>query len=388
MNVWFRLRPPCSEFHRRPFDSGPNLMPVLAVLLLLLVLPVAVPGEQAIPDRYWPSKRLAGQLGQSVSVHWNDVPLRDAVERLSQSQRLCVWLDRRVDPTIEVSLSANDESLASVLDHLAARVDGAYVAIGDIVYVGPAKSARDARTVLELCRQETLRLNASRRRAMQRRLRLEISRLAQPRELVEQVSGSAGLQVEASIVPHDLRRALSIPAMPTSDILGLLLLEFDLTWQASDDGRSIEVVPIERPVTVRRRYDRKQLENVPSGTIATDAVIADPNGQQSWIDARVEVHDTIVGRRRDAPIQRPDSTRQVYSLRVKQQPIGPILEQLAKQLKLQLDMGDIDDTTRSQRVSFEVANADLDELLQAACESCGLTCEREGGVIRVIKADN
>ena len=363
-------------------------MPVIAVLLLLTVLPVAVPGEQAIPNRFWPSKDLAGQLGQSISVHWNDVPLRDAIERLSQSQRLCVWLDRRIDPTIEINLSANNESLALVVEHLADRAGGAYVAIGDIVYIGPTESARDARTLLELCRQETLRLNAARRRVAQRRSRLEIPRLAEPQELFKQVAGRAGLQVEnASLLPHDLRSTLSIPAMPVSDFLGLLLMEFDLTWRASNDGRSIVVVPIEQPVTVRRSYDRKQLESVPSGAIAEDSITADPDGRRLWIDARVEVHDRIVGRRRDAPIQRPNSTRQVYSLRVQQQPIGPILEQLAKQLNLRLDINDVDNATRTQRVSFEVEKADLDELLQAACKSAGLQCEREDGVIRVTHAN-
>lgn len=362
-------------------------MPVIAALLLLIVLPVAVAEEQAIPDRLWPSKTLTGQLGQSVSVHWNDVSLRDAVERLRQSQRLCVWLDRRIDPTIEIDLSANNESLASVVEQLATRAGGAYVAIGEIVYIGTPKSARDARTVLELCRREVLRLNAARRRSVQRRSHLDIPRLAKPRELVEQIAGRAGLQVNNTrMVPHDLQTAMSISAVPASDLLGLMLLEFDLTWKASNDGRSIEVVPLQQPVTVRRSYDRQQLATMPSGVIAEDAISPHPDGKQFWIDARVELHDRIAGRRRDAPIRRPDSTRQVYSLRVEQQPIGPILDQLAKKLSLQLDMSDIDNATRNQRVSFQVEDADIDELLQAACKSGGLMWEREGGVIRVTQA--
>ncbi len=76
-----------------------------------------------------------------------------------------------------------------------------------------------------------------------------------------------------------------------------------------------------------------------------------------------------------------------YTLNVAEQPIGPLLEQLAPQLNLEIK---IDDkaleqagVSLDQRVSFSVKNATVDELLRAALKQTRLKFVRRGNIVQI-----
>jgi hypothetical protein len=65
--------------------------------------------------------------------------------------------------------------------------------------------------------------------------------------------------------------------------------------------------------------------------------------------------------------------------------VGAVLQQLARQLhkQLQVDPPVAASDVLRQRVSFEVQQADLDELLAAACEPVGLVAQIKGDTIHL-----
>src|ERR1700675_4377247 len=63
-------------------------------------------------------------VAASHTVHWEQMPLADAVDRLERMSNVAVYVDRRIDPTQRVDLSLED----ATPDEIAARLASASAA--------------------------------------------------------------------------------------------------------------------------------------------------------------------------------------------------------------------------------------------------------------------
>jgi hypothetical protein len=331
----------------------------------------------------------AGAFGEStITATWQGIDLRQAADRLAQSQRLCVWLDRRVDPSTPIAITATNSTLGEVLDQLTEQADAGWVREGDLIYVGPTESVREFRTLLAIAREQNKQVTPGVRKQIERRVVMDIPRLAEPRRLVEQLAEQAGVRVEnLDAVPHDLWPRKELPAMTVGEHLALVLVGFDLGWRPETQSKSIRLVPIERPVMLEKTYDRRQLAAAPDSDAKTAALAKAGSAARVTIAATAEEHDALRGRT-GSPRPEPKKLaagKQVYSLRAQDQPAGAVLEQLAKQLGKKLDASDeVRQSDRwTQRVSFEVQEADLAELIEAIAKPAGLSAQVTDDAIHV-----
>ena len=96
-------------------------------------------------------------------------------------------------------------------------------------------------------------------------------------------------------------------------------------------------------------------------------------------------HELATAKRRKHPTT---GGKQVFTLRVENQPVGKVLEQLGRRLgwKLAVDEAAIRAAGRSldAQVSFAVENADEDQLLDALLAPAGLKAERDGDSVRIM----
>ena len=323
----------------------------------------------------------------AVSVAWQNVPLREAVVRMGQSQRLSVWIDRRVDPTHPTTLKVNRTATATLFENAAEQGGAASLSVGKFYYVGTPQSVEEIRTLLALAQQQTLQLDDEPRQAMLAKASVRVPRLTEPRDLVTSLAQRGHVRLEGlDRVPHDLWPESQLPYLSTTDQLTLVLAGFDLTWQAKPDGKTLRIVPIERPVTIRLQHDRQQVaEAIADGSSLRAEKATDPN--QVWVVATVEQHEQLLGKTpRTTPTARspkqPTNTKQVFTLRVAEQPAGAIVKQLAQQLGMELKVApEVTTAMLNTRVTFEVDKADLDQLLTATCHPAGLAVEVKQGTI-------
>lgn len=351
-------------------------------------------GNQLPDDRFYAqSEHLLQQLNRPVAFRWQDVPLGKALSGLSLSSKVPLWLDRRVDPHQSLTLSVRQQSLREALDEITAAVGLGYAVSGELVYVGTKQNAAELRTLLALADQQADSIKPALRRKMLQRNPLSIERLTEPSLLLERLIGDAGVRAEGlKQVPHDLWPDRQLPAMPMAHQLTLLLHEFDLVWEATQGGKQITIVPLERPVTIRRLHPEEALSALPSGTVAAERIQPTRTPGVVSVEAIVEIHERIANRRSPPAAKRQRSakteqdTHQVFTLRVRQQPVGAILKHVAQQTGHQLELDELSEVERNlltERVSFEVANATLDELLQAICKPAGLRANSQSGTITV-----
>jgi len=290
---------------------------------------------------------------QTASIHWQDVPLGEAVARLRPLFAEVVFVDRRVDPDRRVTLDIDASSAEQVMTAIAAADDLGTARIGKLIYLGPKKTA-DGLKRLEAARaSDVARLPAALRATFTGKRQLAWPRLAEPRAVVDSALRQAGWKLgNPEQIPFDLWAAGALPELTLAEQLTLLLAGFDLTFKLHADERVVEVVPL--PATA----DGAALPTAGPPTKA------------------------------NPPATQPPRGKQVFSLRVEEKPVGAVLRQLAGKLNWSLQIDD--DAIRAaglsldQRVSFSVDQVDQEKLLDALLTPAGLEYKLEGNQLRVM----
>ena len=290
-------------------------------------------------------------MAQRVTITWQGQQLGAAFQRLADMQPALLWLDRRVNPQLSVNLQLTDVPLTQALSLLAERHALAVVEVDGVLYVGPRRTARGLATLIQRARADLAAIPAGQRRKWLRESPVSWPRLSQPSKLLESALEQESIRLEGGhLVPHDLWPACELPSLALVDRVVLLLAGFDLTCEISPDGKVCHVVPIEFPL---------------------------PNRE----------HNSLLDTNRSTPLNSRTKTRKQFSLRLENKPVGHVMEQLAQQLKLELDWDEASLTARNRSretlVSCQVTNADLDDLLQAILGPAGLEFTRVGQKIAI-----
>jgi hypothetical protein len=214
--------------------------------------------------------------------------------------------------------------------------------------------------------------------------------LSEPRKLVEQLTTNLGVKMEnPDDIPHDLWRGAKYPDMAPADWLTLLLVGFDRTWQLDSRGGTVRIVPIKRPVLVERVVAAGENAEKAAQLAARQPEVKLRREQgRAYLAARVEQHEQLTSRPAvRTPRSKPrEGGRQVYSLTIRDQPLGPLLEQIAKKLELELEIAaelKEDATFATRRVSFTVNEVSLDDLAQAIATAGGVRIEVAERTLRV-----
>jgi type II secretory pathway component GspD/PulD (secretin) len=326
-----------------------------AFLLAVLIAPRASADPAQTPAAHEVRDRQSAGIGSpTLSVHWEGLPLRDAVARLAEAAKVKVFIDRRVDPSQRVDLSADNQAADEILAKLASSQSLGTSRMDSLFYLGPTRAAAEFTALAELRRAEVSKLSPQEQGVWSKKTSITWPRLTTPRDLVTQFAQDHGLQIiGAERIPYDLWPAGDLPKLALADQLTVLLFGFDLTYRPLPGKAAIEVIPI------------------------SETMAAAP--QTSAAPAKSD-------RATSKPAKA--NTKQLYTLRVREQPISKVLDQLSGQLHLDLkvDAAAIQSAGRSldERVSFEVKDADLAGLLQAVLEPAGLTFSRERDQITII----
>ncbi|MGA2620592.1 MAG: STN domain-containing protein [Thermoguttaceae bacterium] len=301
---------------------------------------------------------LQERLDAKLDLIWSGSanPLQAALAKLSRAERVAVLLDRRVDPDQNVAIKLVAVPLVTALGEIAHSRQLGVAMLGPVAYFGPPEAAARLPPLSALREEEVRRLRPATARRLLLRKPLVWRDYAAPRDVLGQLAEQGGVELlDREQVPHDLWAAADLPALPWVDRVTLIVNQFDLTFQVAADGRSVRLVP------------------VPQG-VASSADVAGP---------------------RPAPRAEPAGNRPplaarllVTRLSVREKPLAAVLEQLAVKLnfELRLDRPALRAAGISldQRVSLEVENATVDDVLRALLRTTPLTYRRHGNLVEVV----
>jgi hypothetical protein len=348
---------------------------------------------QAAEGNWLSGEALQDALAKKVGVAWSNIPLRRALESLSNSQRVAVMLDRRVDPDQKIELAFDNVSLQEALQRIALRLDVGMTVIGPVIYFGPKATAERLRTVAALSNDDARRLAPDTRTKWMQAKPWKWEKLAAPRDLVSTLGNENGLKIAGlEQIPGDLWGAANLPPLSLADRLSLVLAQFDLTFEIGADGTSVRLVPMPSKPVVERTYSVSGVAQDVVSQLRQNKLLSGAeiglNGGKLVVRGRQEDQDVVRDLLAGGTARRSSVTegKKVYTLRV-ELPISKLLEALGPKLGIEIEINKpaiaAAGISLETKVKVDVKEVSADELLKAVLDPVGLTFAHHDNVVEV-----
>lgn len=357
------------------------------LLILLGLLPVSTLANNNSSLEYnlldMPNARVSiNKLNQSATLLWQNKPLRQGMQELAKSHRLSLWIDRRIDPNQLLKLQTNQsDTLATAIERLGKEFELDIGLLENVLYIGPADSLprlQRAHVVLH----DVLSKRANQSRTEMRALRWE--ELATPMGLVQQLESTWSISVSAKL-PHDLMHEGSIENCTLATQLALIgsgfglepfwneressvgyrLLSSERAWSCSYESKSLGPI-------ARRTADLAKLTRRHKGKVTR-------RGDLTLVSGPTALHQALLAQPASGGGTPKNAfANSVYTFEVKNEPVEVVLNSLAGSLGLKLKWDSaVADEQRKQRISLDIKNAKVDELLKQFGQQADLQMERE-----------
>jgi len=356
-----------------------SIFAFLSLVVLSGLRPLDAADRFEIPGEY----ELQERLEQRATLDWQQMPLRQGLERTAQRWNIAWILDRRIDPQQPITISLADGTVKEFFDRLAREAGAGVGQVGATVYFGPERTAQRVATVVEIHRDQIDRLAPELRRRWLDRDDFEWKKLAEPRQLCARICERLDCRIEAlEAVPHDLWADGALPASNACEQLTLVLAQFDLDFEIGDGGRSIRIVRMPKRPLLERTY---AVEGDPKRLAERWRRLA-PNANVTIRNARIvvqgawEEHQRL---RRPRTIQRngkqaTDVGANRYDLRVKATPARRLIETVARRLEFEVVFDDaIPSSMLDRPIDVAVRQVTAIELMQAVIEAARLRYDRK-----------
>ena len=324
-------------------------------------------------------------LNQQIGLTWSETPVREALNSLSQAQRVAIFLDRRVDPGLAITANTGMSPFIEALRSAVKPYNLGVGFVGPVVYVGPRQTAARIATLAQV-RNEQFTAESELREAFAKRSPMVWENLTEPRAMVVALADRAGLRFgNDEVVPHDLWPAAKLPPMTLSESLTLVLGGFSMNFKLHERlGQNVLMVtrfPV--GVSLERNYTvgndpQGRLEQVQS--LLPQAIVR-REGKKIVVRSLLEDHwqlQELFAKEKKTqrqPTESADQPRQAFTLNVENKPVGKVLEILVGQIGMELNMQPEAAAKSDQLITFSVENVSVKELLQAAANAADLSVE-------------
>lgn len=353
-------------------------------LVFCILLTIGSPARAQIKE-WRTGEALSKALLQKRSQLAEGVSLRAAVDGLQQETGIALILDRRIDPSSAQSLTTG---LVTVRENIAqlARLAKAGMSVTEhLVVIAPPVAARRLKTVIALSEEHLTEnkrtLAPTVTRAVSRPRVVPWNSGAEPRELFVSTARENGLTVDnAELIPHDIWAEAQLPALPFAVAAGLILNQFDLTFELTGPA-SIKLIPVPESPTITRNYRppiRRRDQIKATWTRMFPSLPIKWTRAGATVSADVETHESLqaVIDGKPEPVTTNDSlkTRRV-TLDLSQGVARGAIIQSLKQSKIPLTFEGIDqqklNQLLSESVKLTVEEMPLDQFLDKVFDGTG-----------------
>ncbi len=180
-------------------------------------------------------------LQKRIAIFWNDVPFREALNSLSSTQGVPVFLDRRVDPGQRITFRTDGLAVGEILYQVAERTGCSVAWLGDVAYVGPVKDIANLDVLRDKLIQDCQKLSGSKKRLFLQASSFQIPRLGNPVELTDALLEKMEIRKTGLAIAHDRWAGTKINSLRAIDKLVVLTFGFGL-WPTVDANGDIDLV--------------------------------------------------------------------------------------------------------------------------------------------------
>jgi hypothetical protein len=336
---------------------------------------------------------LPAKLQGRLTANWQGQQLQAVLQRIAETQGVSLWVDRRVDPQHIVNAQFTNAQLSAVLDQILIDAHLSWAMWDKIIYIGPREAAPEMATLAAVARQALGKLPASRRANWMKAKAVKWPRLSDPRDVLAGWLADAEIEIKnPEVLSHDLWDAAHLPPLPLVDRVVLLLLGYDKTCRISASGQAVEIIPIARPVLITEEYQPgRQMRELLAAFRDDPTVVLNRQGNRVAITGRWE--DQLRARQilkgsqpnPETPVARQGRAQeQRFSLKLENQPVNKVLDQLAGQLGLAVNWQSDAQSRREHLTSCEIKDGTLEDLLDGVLAPVGLSYSLEGTQLTIM----
>ena len=379
--------------------------PMVTIIgLFFAIVSVGQAGSTAPRDRvasdFLSGPKFHAELDKAAAGSWENVDIRELLDKLAAESRIAILLDRRVDPNARIPLEIVNRSLKEGLNEIARQLGAGLSVPENVVFIGAPTATRRLRTVIELRSAElaakSTAVPESRRIALARRQSYSWGDLQTPGEILQRIAGGNQLEIRNSeLVPHDLWAGNTLPNVTAAAALSLVLIQFDLTFAWIEGGRGIELAPIPEIVVVERRSRSK-------GRSAADTLkmIAEQlpdldvqlDGSELLVRGTVEEHEAVMALLNPSTAKKPTAPglgplrQRIFTLTYERAPVRAVMKELEKtSIVFVYDAAALDaaGVNFDQTVDLKLNKASADEFLKALFSPLKLSFEIDNLTVKL-----
>jgi hypothetical protein len=334
--------------------------------------------------------RKAGKAGglRVTQLVWGDAPLRERLTEFGKKYSVRVFLDRRIDPDQKIDLSVQDVPVEEVPAVVAEKFKLGACVVGSVHYIGPKGTTSRLPGVIAQRKGDVTRLQQA-RAAWNKSKPLKWDEAASPRDIAAALAQEAGATLEnPEKIPHDVWPAYDLPSLTLTERLTLVLAGFDLTFQFSEDGGNIKVVPMPE----EKAYASVYTLTTDAANIAAQVQRIFPGLKMERTGNRLTVIATVEEHERIDELLKTGKTTTVtkvpvqnkFTLTVENKAAGAVVNTVAKTLGKEFKYDPSLRDKLKENITLSVKDLTADELLTKTLKPLGLSYKMTETTLEVI----
>jgi hypothetical protein len=305
----------------------------------------------------------------TVSVQWRETPFGESLKRLAEAQKIGLLIDRRLDPSTPLHFESTGQPLGQMLQQLALSLGQGCDLFETTVYLAPKDTAEMLPVLLEEQQNRLEKLTPRRAAIFRRKRSLHIPFLSEPKEILQKLALQNNFRWKnIEILPHDLWNEKSLNNLSLNELLTILLIGFEMTFEIEDDGETLVMLQLSKQQSMPR----------PTENIETPSKNAEQNIQNI---------QKIQNAQKIQNVPKIPLAQRRFTLKVENQRLDILLQSLTERLNLKLELNEkslaVKGIQADSRVSFDVKNATIAQLFRAILRPLKLDFQIKEETLRV-----
>jgi len=361
-------------------------------ILTMILLAISITSLANGQDAQWLSgAQFDAKLQSPITSTWNQ-PLRDVVQSLRDNFSICIFTDRRIDPEQVIELQVEDLSLEQTLRRLALTANADLSFVRNVVYLGPSDSTSLLATVAAIQSQNLKSYYMTAQPNLFKPSKITWKRPANPRNILQEDAAKLGLKItNPESIPFDQWDTGQLAALPFAYRTTILLAGFSKTFQLTNESTFI-IIDYPQQATYRTVVKQK-VSSQNANQLRKQFPTLEINSSDSGLTVAgrwEEVHqlERLLSNGKTKTTKPATIGMKVYTLTVENQPVQAIIQAIAQQEKLTVQVSAKAQELWTKRVSLEAIKLSLSQLLTDVTTKAMLKFEIEGNILSIDAADN
>lgn len=335
-------------------------------------------------------KELEKAASVEINGQWKEAPIRELLLDLSRAKRIAIFIDRRVDPSIPISVGADSITWEQLLCNIGQPYNFGFCKLEDLYYFGPSETAVCLPGLLDKIR-DWLKENRSQMQVDWRKASgIGWPKLSQPGKILSKLADELEIELVDARLPFDVwpeYHSLEVSALLRA---GLLTVGFEKWFMLSKSGAKLKLIEFQ---ILNAANFKMKLTNYESAANVAERVKqqfplvkANLTGKSlnltGPVDILFETIHFVVSLQKSVKGKQQSEAR--FSLEFKGKR-GALLATMAQQLATDFKYAPQDVNVLNEHIELDFVDATVGQIIEQSLDGTGLKHRIQAGRLEIYR---